>query len=209
MSIENFCKQYPAENELKNTLTAIKVEEGRGERSLVGVLAEKLIKASGEGLRAITQEVGRQGVTLPIDEIIAKYLSAQQGERLAIHQAAIIFGTSLLSIEDALVTKIFDGQSWCDRYNMAISGTPLEKVKTIGEVGEEVLTEETWQKMVDCANQDKTFARFFGEGIQTLPDQLGIVLQDLALQGCIQSQVIPVFYERAEFLIPRKEENRP
>lgn len=199
MSLEAFCQAYPPNPELKTLLE--RVNQGRSGRSLVGFLAEALAKAGGDGLRLLTKRLDQDEVTIvPDQEIINSF---PQTERVAIgkHQAAVIFGVSIISIEDALINEEFDFRAWCSLYNLVLEGTPFMKVEYQGSPIQR-LERPQLKKMFSYASQDKTLAIFFGEGMFILPSTLTDILNRPPQRlNVINSEIMPLYHPRAMFLI--------
>ena len=190
---------HPAQQDLKEILGNKKSREGRSDRSLIGLLAEDLTKAAGEGMRELTKGMSQSETTLGPDSAIFRQMAPETVKAIFEHNAAIIFGVSVVGIEDTLWNGSFDGRGWADRYNIAISGTLLSRI-TI-DLDAEELTSEQWHTMIAQANQDKTLSGFFKEGIVTLPSMLRRILHESRQLPQIRADIIPIYQERARFLV--------
>ena len=199
MSLEQFCLTHPAQQDLRETLGNRKSREGRSDRSLIGLLAEDLTKAAGEGLRGLTKGMSQSATTLDPDSAMFQQMTPETVKAIFEHNAAIIFGVSVVGIEDTLLNRVFDGRGWADRYNMAKSGTPFDNI-TI-DLDAKELTGKQWQSMIIQASQDKTLSVFFKEGIVTLPSILRRILHESRQLPQIRADIIPIYQNRARFLV--------
>lgn len=199
MSLKEFCSTHPPQQDLKEILGHKKSREGRFDRSLVGLLAEDMTKAAGEGLRGLTKGMSQSATTISPDSSLFRQMAPETLKAIFEHNAAIIFGVSLVGIEDTLLNREFDGRGWADRYNMAMSGTPFSRI-TFNQDAEE-LTDAKWRLMIAQVSQDRTLSIFFKEGIDALPTMLRRILHESGQLIQIRATIIPIFQDRARFLV--------
>lgn len=201
MSLESFCERFPVNHELRPMLERRKIDQGRSGRSLVGLLAGELVSEAGNGLREISGQINpsQSEVIVPDRKLIEK-LSHKERERLFNHLAAVAFGVSVVSLEDTLIEKTFDATDWCNRYNLAISGSFIPKVEVKGlEVVE--IQDDRWRSMVAFVKRDRTFAIFFKEGGSAMPTLLSKIIERSGALELIRRRVIPIYSPRASLLI--------
>ncbi len=200
MSIEIFCQTHPANDSLKYMMQRKKDERGLT-RSLVAILAEDLAEAGGEGLRQLTKRPNQSDATLAPDSKSFTDLSLTDRKAMNANEGAVLLGSSVIAIEGMCITHELDIGSWCTRYNLAISGTPLVTASYEGADSEE-LTDEGWVKILREVKEDKTFAIFFDTGFNTLPGRMQLFLSQGQRLDAIR-QIIPLYQERAQLLVPK------
>lgn len=111
---------------------------------------------------------------------ILRNLPVEKRDGFILNHAAVIFGNLLISIEDSLVNRSFSYKEFCERYNMVIMGTPLEKMDTKG-IEDVNLSDSEWSAMIELVNNDKTFADFFENGGRSLPPPIGQTISPVFL----------------------------
>lgn len=195
-----FCQTHPATAELKRIMEDKKAEGKNPCRSLIGVLAMDMAKAGGDGMRELTRRFSHSGVAMNFDSDSFKGMDPETRRALIRHHATIIFGVSVVGIEDILCEGVFDIRQWCDHYNMTMSGTPFPGLGTEGEDVER-LTIEQQRALYPYADRDKTLVIFFNEGMGSLPARLQSILNNPS--GRLQQirNIIPIYKERARFLV--------
>lgn len=118
---------------------------------------------------------------------------------IRVNHALIVFGLTINSLHEFLAEGSFDAQTWCDRYNLAITGTLLPKVKVGGETRDGVSAGEL-VTLRQSASHDKTLSFFF-ETPGFMPNMLRKVLENLGVFPIIQSMILPLYRERAQYLL--------
>lgn len=204
MSLEVFCQTHPATLELKGIMEDKKARDGHSCRSLIGLLALDISQAGGEGMRELTRRFSHSEVAMSFDSDSFRAIDPEIRDALISHHAAVVFGISVVNIEDILCEGVFDMRQWRDRYNIAISGTPFRgEFPEVGTKGKDVerLTKEQQNTLISCASQDKTLVIFFNEGRKSLPVGLKSILEQPGRLRQIRASVLPIYSERARFLV--------
>lgn len=197
MSLENFSSKFPADPSIRGVIEA---KRNRG-KSLPIVLAEELVKDAGAGARELTSRFNLQNTMSLLDEETLRRLPPEYTIKMLEYYAAIIFGVSIVSLEETMVDRQFDYQKFFSRFNLAITGTQFAEAQAKEEKTER-LSDERWEAMISLKNQDKTLASFFEEenrGI--MPASLVAFIDTVAVRSTIREAIIPVYKERAKFLV--------
>lgn len=172
------------------------------DRSLVSLLAFDMAQAGGEGIQELTRESSYARVAMNFDPDLFKRMGPKNRNALIQHHAAVVFGVSVLGIEDALWTRVFDRSVWFVRYNLAMAGTPFRGTKMRGK-GIEELSAEQHSTLISHAVRDKTLSVFFNGELKSLPTGLRSILEQAGRLQQIRSGVLPVYAERAYYLVSR------
>ena len=197
MSVENFFLRYPADESLKSTMS----KEMLPSMSPIAALAAKLAKGAGDGLREITRRLEDSDLAFRLDQKSFQRLNPDDGEKMTINYAGVIFGVSVSALEDCVVSGTFDLNHWCSLYNTVISGTQLSTMQQ--EKGEsiETLSKDNLQKMRDLVRKDKTFATFFESDVNAMPSRLKNILIGSEILPVIRKSILPPYKERAKMLV--------
>lgn len=199
MSVENFCQTHPADYSLKKMMQR-KRDQGGLLKSLVAILAEDLALAGRDGLRELTRRLNPSSTALAPDFSLSQDFSPTDQQAISDNLAAIMLGNTIISIEEMLRENVLDVKSWCDRYNLEISGTLIQKAVIEGSETVQI-TDSQWHTMLSFAKEDKSLSIFFGVGFNSLPDYLKLFLSQPARAQAI-GKIIPLYKERAKYLIP-------
>ena len=179
--------RYPISPDLTQIL---KREKRSEDMSLISVLAVSLAKEASDGLRVVTTKY-------------ASLLDVSQEDRKKIVKcvAGIVFGVTVASLERTIVNRQFDFTQWREDCNLALArgGGQLSDTKVMEEI--ETLSEDRWRNMVSLAKQDRTFAIFFEEKHRNLMPQAWNMLLDKETASVINREIIPIYKERAKFLV--------
>lgn len=163
------------------------------------VLADIFRQEGSYGFRELIGQVERAGVAIGPDEKFFQQIPDQYKSPIYNQYAAIVFGISIRSLHEMLLEGSFDGEVWCAMHNLSIAGTcfpslnPKEKTSDRVPAGNLVIL---WQS----ALQDKTLSFFF-ETPGLMPNMLRKVLEDLGVLPVIFSTILPLYRERAQFLL--------
>ncbi len=199
MSLEHFSQTHPASPELREIMLR-KKERGKNSGSLVSLLAFDMAQAAGSGIQELTREFSYARVAMNFDPDLFKRMDPKNRNALIQHHAAVVFGVSVLGIEDALWTRVFDRSVWFVRYNLAMAGTPFRGTNMRGK-GIEELPAEQHATMIYHAGKDKTLSVFFNGELKSLPTGLRSILEQAGRLQQIRSGVLPIYSERARFLV--------
>ncbi len=200
MSLEDFKNKYPAEQALKAIVEGRREKRGIRGRSLVGILAEELVSDAASGFKLLTAPLSREVVGIVPDMSLMQKLEPSAREGAFTHIAAVVFGISVVCLEDSLASMQFDASDWSARYNLATSGTIVPKSEVMG-LPVENIAEGGWMQMLRMAGNDKTLTIFFDGNMDNMPESLRRII-DRANSGVrIRDKIIPMYRERASFLI--------
>jgi len=198
MSIENFCSQYPADPDIREIVG--KKMTGRSDKSLVVLLAVNLAREGRDGGKKLIDKLNSSNTAFEMDIADFQRLPAEDRKNMFANFAAFVFGNSVLSLERALVNREYDHKDFCNRYNLEASSFHLSKVE-VGIEEREELSYEKLSTMHSLVRQDKTFAIFFKEGIQAMPNILRRFLETGGIIPVIQEDILPIYESRAKFLV--------
>lgn len=171
-------------------------------RSLVGMLAMEMTQAAGSGIQELTRGYSYARVAMNFDPDLFKQMDPKTRKALIQHHAAVVFGVSIVGIEDALCTRVFDRGVWFVRYNLAMTGTPFRGTNMRGK-GIEELSAEQHSTLISHAARDKTLSVFFNGELGSLPIGLRSILERAGQLQQIRSGVLPIYAERAYHLVSR------
>lgn len=200
MSLEAFCARFPADPIAKDIVIEERARRNRSGRSLIGVLAEEIAAAGGSGFKVLTSPLSRDSVGTVPDMRLLQRLSPAVRDDAFVHIAAVVFGISVVCIEDTLMNMQFDATDWSTRYNLTTSGTIVPRLQVSGSPLENI-PEERWKRMIGLAGRDKTLVSFFKDGMDLMPESLRRILDRANTSVRMQSKIISMFEERAKFLI--------
>ena len=202
MSLEHFSQTHPATPELREIMLRRKEMGINSDRSLVSLLALDMAKAAGEGIQELTRGYSYARVAMNFDPDLFKRMDLKTRNALIQHHAAVVFGVSVAGIEDALCTRVFDRSVWFVRYNLAVVGTPFRGTNMRGKGIEELSTEQH-STLISQAARDKTLSVFFNGELKSLPTGLRSILEQAGRLQQIRSGVLPIYAERAYYLVNR------
>lgn len=155
------------------------------------VLADIFRQGGSYGFRELMEQIERAGDAIVPDEKVFQ---------LEEQYAAIVFGISIRSLHAMLAEGSFDGQVWCERYNLATADTPFTGLQVKGKPIDEEVAVEGLVILRQLALEDKTLSFFF-EHPYTMPNMLRKILEDLGVLSLIQSKILPLYRERAQYLL--------
>ncbi len=157
MSVESFLNQPLDQGLLR------KAKETGRSVSLPRVLGDMIMVEGTAELRRLATVNGGSVLTIG-----SANFSKSVGSEAAMNFGGIILGATIAVIEEAMVVKQIDLQSFTSQINHALSGTPIP---TLPDAKEEkvVLTNEQRDQMFKSAASDRTLAIFFENSNQLLP----------------------------------------
>lgn len=192
--------KYPAGLELKG------VVERRRERKTdlqcmpsVVVLASLFAEDGSDGVRELMSFLTKSGLEIDPEREFFQQIPSEFQVPMKINHALIVFGVTVASIHEMLINGELDGSVWGDRYNTMIAGTLLPQAVIRGE-SRERLSEENLRSLRGQASQDKSLASFFDKHFEFLPEVLQNTLKAADVLSFIQSTILPLYRERAQFL---------
>lgn len=107
MSLEAFCARFPAEPIIKRMVKDVKAQRNSNGRSLVGILAEELVKMGAEGFKSLTRTLqSAEDTTVVPDMRLMNKLPPDVRAGAFNNLAAAVFGISVVCIEDAMMAMI-------------------------------------------------------------------------------------------------------
>ena len=199
MSLEAFKLKYPTEPSIRRMIEGIRADRNR-RRSLVGVLAEELTSEGASGFKELTRVLqSSSNETVVPDMGLMNTLPPPVKTESFKNLAAVVFGLSVVGLEDAMMDFQFNSSEWAARYNLAMSGSFVPKMEVVG-VDVEEIPDQKWRAMIDLAGKDKTLAIFFKD-MRAMPKTLKVILEKANFDVLIQESISSVFKERACFLL--------
>ena len=151
MGIESLLKFSPSPQFRQSIIDIQKAETTKS--SLINILARRFIRAGTEGLRQISNQVADSSV-------ISTGGLEYRKEKILQNMGAILLGTAVITIEEALVEKSIDYNSLWARYNEALVGTIVTPHQISGD-GVRPLSFEEWWQVIEIAKEDQTLSNFF------------------------------------------------
>lgn len=200
MSFAELGAKYPTGLELKGI-----VERRREKRTdfqnmpPVVVLASLFAEEGVDGVRQLMNYLTNSGLGIDPERDFFPQIPPEFQGPMKLNHALIIFGITVASIHEMLVSSEFDASLWCDRYNKAITGTLLPELRVKGEEREKVSVGEL-AILRQRASYDKTLSFFF-ETPTLMPNRLRKALENLNVFPIVQSLVLPLYKERANILV--------
>ena len=129
-------------------------------------LAGKLIRANTQGIKEVNDDVERS-----FHEGTEKDMANLIFHRTQRESTAVIFGASILGIEEAVATGKFSLGDVVSRIYTAFTGTLIE-LFPVPSIKVEAMTDESWWKLAAASREDPTFAAFFTDQKNFLPQSL-------------------------------------
>ncbi len=200
MSVENFFSTYALDKDLKGRI----IKEKLPNMSPVATFAGKLARHSGDGLKEITKKLNDSGTAFRIDQESFQRLSQDDRDKLTINHAGVMFGISIQTLEDCLITGAFDIELWSSLYNNVISGTQFSKMHPKEGQSMETLSKDHLQTMRKLAGKDRTLSIFFEngqDGVVSMPEVLRNMLTKSGILSIIQEHILPSYKPRAQMVI--------
>lgn len=203
MSIAEMGDKYPVTLDFRSLINAKKrLRPDLQNIPPVVVLADIFMQEGSDGLEKLMERIASAGVAIVPDENFFEQISDEQRSLMEEERAAIMFGISIRSLHAMLGGDSFNGfdsQAWCDGYNRATAGTPFPSLQVKGGPIDIVATEDL-TILRQLALEDKTLSFFF-EHPYTMPNMLRRILEDLDVLPIICSMILPLYKERAQFLL--------
>ena len=202
MSIESFNRNYPAVSGVKGIVDQIKVREGKSDRSLVVILAERLISECRDGIREEVNKINPGDTMFELDPQSFQQIPQEDRQKMFINYGGVVAGMLFCLIERALVQRKCHSSDLRQTYNLATAGLQLSKMPSGVEKIEEFSREQLSQ-MYSLVSQDKTLAKFIEseEGIQAMPAILREFVEGTGSLSIIRQDILPFWKERAKFLV--------
>jgi hypothetical protein len=191
MSIEIFFEQHPADSLFAESVSWPKT---RNERSPIRFMSDILINEGQQGLKVASppfRDAYASGNQREIERIRGQYLN---------NASAIYLGVSLRAIEGILANGHFDHDEFNAWLKLAYTGTYLEPLAIDGK-DLDILNKDQMRAITQAATADKTFADFFKQDFQVLPQSMQRFLSEEGLTRTIRNLVLPKYEERAKLLI--------
>jgi hypothetical protein len=191
MSIEIFFEKHPADSLFAESVSWPKV---RNDRSPIRFMSDILIREGQQGLKVAGlpfRDAHALGNLREIERIRGQFLN---------NASAIYLGVSLRTIEEILINGHFDHDEFNARLKLAYADTHLEPLAIDGK-GLEVLDKDQMRAITQVAMADKTFAAFFKQDFQVLPESLQQFLSEEGIITTMRNLILPKYEERARLLI--------
>jgi hypothetical protein len=201
VSIDAFLRTYQPGDELAALVhRAQEREAAKGySRSLIHVLAQVFIEEGARGVVAVARKIGPADVAVVPDPTIFQRIPPQDLTALSNDLGAILLGATVVTIEEALVTRAVELDGLCERFNDALTGTPFPRLDApVG--GPAALSGDAWLGMIACAGRDKTLAGFFAADGAAMPQPLREFVATLRFFPRALS-LVPAYTERAQALV--------
>jgi len=201
MSIENLLD--PRESAAIIAAENKRILEKSGATSPVYIVANAYIRNASHGIKSIARKYQRPRQAAASEEDFIKQLPLKERQTVSLNRAGLIFGISLLAIEDALIERVVEPSNIAAEYNFAVSGTPFENAE-FAQGTREQIPDDKWGKMIQCATGDRTLGSFFGEEFSLLPESVRcILLKNSDLQGIIVEMIVPTYRDQVRTLIAK------
>lgn len=165
----------------------------------VVVLASMFAEEGADGFRELMSFFTKSGLEIDPEQDFFPQIPPEFQGPMKLNHALIVFGVTVASIHEMLVTGELDGSVWCDKYNILITGTLLPKAVISGESIER-LSAEDLRTLRAQTLQDKSLASFFSTHFSLLPKVLRGTLEIGGALPFIQNAILPLYRERAQFL---------
>lgn len=197
MSVEIFIARFPASPAIKEDIKRLQ----KPGNSPIVTFCRSLADESARGLREILKRNSADEVTFEPKDLSSLNLPPQQRSRARLQCCGILFGLSIPAIERTVIERVFDAQLLSAEVNIAISGTLLRRMWVEGNQTVP-LSVPDWQSMIGLIKSDKTFGSFFqNNGLKLMPRSLRIFLESSGLLPDIREIILPMYQERAKYLI--------
>ena len=200
MSVENFCKRFPASTDVRGIIEDIRSTDIKTGKSLIAILAEQLVREGRDGLREIIKELnpGQIMLRMTLEDFRRISASEENRQKIFINYASVFFGLAVGFLETSLIEREYNHQDWPDEERYP-SNTQSQKE------GREKLLPEKLNDMYSIVKKDKTFGLFFEEeGIQAMPDAMQELLKEKEVLPIIRESILPLYRQRAQFLVDTK-----
>lgn len=167
---------------------------------LVVVLASRFSQEGADGVKELMSFLEGYGVMINRERDFFTQIPPEFQGPMKLNYALIVFGVTVGSIHEMLISGEVDGSVWGGRYNTLITGTLLPKA-VIPKESIEKLSAEDLKNLRGQASQDKSLASFFNTHFDLLPRVLQNTLKAAGALHFIQDAILPLYKERAQFLI--------
>ncbi len=171
MSAEQLFFQHAKEDWFRASLS-LKQRDSAGRefpRSIIGVLGETIAEAGASGLRTLAYRRQRKGAVTTQSPEIEEATEAD----VMTNFSAIVLGTTLIMIEELLITKGYSPTFHLNLLNGNLVGTVYGSYSYERSLRSEIINTGHYLQLCEAARRDPTLAIFFTrKGYQLLPKSL-------------------------------------
>lgn len=202
MSFAEIKDKYPADPDIIGIIARTKQDRTDLQcMPPVIVLASRFSQEGADGVKELMSSLEKSGLKINRERDFFTQIPPEFQGPMKLNHALIVFGLTVGSIHEMLISGEVDGSVWGGRYNTLITGTLLPKA-VIPKESIERLSAEDLKNLRGQASQDKSFASFFDTHFDLLPRVLQNTLKAADALPLIRTIILPLYRERAQFLLP-------